>query len=257
MTRESGLKQQFFVIRELTSREIKRRYVRSYLGMVWSVLNPLLHMIVMTIIFSYMFRRSIENFPLYYLTGSIFWSFFSESTEHAMTALMDNKMLLIKAKLPKNTFVLSRVYTCLVNFGLSCIAYALILLFYRVTPSITMIVIIPALVLLMFFSLGIGYMLSILYVFFADIKYLYGIIKTFWYYLCAIFYPIDRLPEILQNVLGYNPVYLAIYITRCGVVYGKWPEPDAWIKLAIFAAVSYIIGRMVFKIGRASCRERV
>lgn len=254
---KSKLKQQFFVIRELTAREIKRRYVRSYLGMVWSILNPLLHMIVMSLIFSYMFRRSIENFPLYYLTGSIFWSFFNDATMQSMSCLVDNKTLLLKAKLSKNTFVLSRVYTALVNFGLSCIAYVLILLFFRIRPSWTMVVIIPALLLMLFFAMGIGYILSILYVFFADIKYLYGVIMTFWMYMSAIFYPVERLPDGLQQIISYNPVYLAIYITREGVVYGRWPLYTAWIKLLIAAAVSFLIGYFVFRNKQNSVMQKI
>ena len=254
---KSKFQQQFFVIRELTAREIKRRYVRSYLGMVWSVLNPLLHMIVMSVIFSYMFRRSIENFPLYYLTGSIFWSFFSEATNHSMSALVDNKNLLMKAKLSKNTFILSRIYTALVNFGLSCIAYILILVFYQVKLSWTMIVIFPALLLLLLFSMGIGYILSILYVFFADIKYLYSVILTFWMYMSAIFYPVERLPEILQRFIGYNPVYMAIYIAREGVIYGRWPHMSAWLKLLIATVISFGLGVLIFKKNQNKVMQKI
>ena len=257
MTKSAKLKQQFFVIRELTSRELKRRYVRSYLGMVWSVLSPMLHMIVMTLIFSYMFRRSIENFPLYYLTGSIFFSFFSEASNHSMSALVDNKNLLIKAKLSMNTFVLSRIYTALVNFGLSCIAYVMILAFYRVKPSWTMIVIIPALLLILLFSMGMGYLLSILYVFFADIKYLYSVLMTFWMYMSAIFYPVERLPAIMQKLIGFNPVYLAIYISREGVIYGRWPHYSAWIRLGIIAVVMFLIGYLVFRNKQNSVIQKI
>ena len=109
------LKQYFFVIKELTEREIKRKYARSSLGIIWSVLNPLLMMVVMSMIFSTMFKRSIDNYPIYYLTGQMVWELFSGATNAAMTALVDNKTLLIKAKLPRHTFVVSRIYTSLVN----------------------------------------------------------------------------------------------------------------------------------------------
>jgi ABC-type polysaccharide/polyol phosphate export permease len=105
--RFSDILQYVFVIRELTSREIKRKYARSSLGIIWSVLNPLLMMVVMSLIFSTMFKKSIENYPIYYLTGQIMWGMFSGGTESAMTSLVDNKTLLIKAKLPKHTFILS------------------------------------------------------------------------------------------------------------------------------------------------------
>ena len=104
---ETG-KQRMFVIKQLVSREIKRKYARSYLGIVWSVLNPLLSMAVLSMIFSTMFRRSIENFPIYYLTGMIIWQMFSTSTTTAMTALEDNKQLLLKVKKTKEKIIVGR-----------------------------------------------------------------------------------------------------------------------------------------------------
>lgn len=253
----SDRKQYFFVIRELTSREIKRKYARSYLGIIWSVLNPLLTMAVMSLIFSYMFKRSIENFPLYYLTGNIFWSLFSGATNSAMTALVDNKTLLLKAKLPKQTFVLSRVYTALTNFGYTCIAYVLMLIIFRVKPSWTMLLFPLDVALALVFAAGIGYMLSILYVFFADIKYLYSVLLTLLLYMSAIFYPVTSLPPVLQNVIGYNPIYMSIYIAREAVVYNRVPHYSAWIKLALAAAIILAIGLMVFKKKENDVMQRV
>ena len=131
-------KQYWFVIKELTSREIKRKYSRSYLGIVWSVLNPLLSMCVISLIFTQLFHRSIENFPIYYLTGSIIWTMFTGATNAAMTSLVDNKMLLIKVKFPMNIFILSRVYTSLVNFLYSLVAYVIMLVVFRGSACCTM-----------------------------------------------------------------------------------------------------------------------
>lgn len=253
----SDKKQYFFVIRELTSREIKRKYARSYLGIIWSVLNPLLTMIVMSLIFSYMFKRTIENFPLYYLTGNLFWGLFSQGTNSAMTALVDNKNLLLKAKLPKQTFVLSRVYTSFVNFGYTCIAYVLMLLVFRIRPSWTMLLFIPDVILSLIFATGIGYILAIMYVFFADIKHLYGVLLTLLMYMSAIFYPVTSLPPILQEVIGYNPIYMMIYIAREAVVYNHVPHYSAWIKLGISAIVSMAIGLYVFRKKQNDVMQRV
>lgn len=239
--------QYMFVIRELTSREIKRRYARSKLGIVWSVLNPLLYMAVMSLIFSQMFMRSIENFPIYYLTGNIFWSLFSGATNSSMTALVDNKSLLLKVKLPKQTFILSRIYTALVNFGYSCIAYFTMLLVFRIKFTWTMLLLPIDVVFALLFAMGIGYALSIIYVFFADIKYLYSIFLTLWMYLCAIFYPVDRLPETMQSVLLINPVYLMIAFARECVLYGTVPDLIMWIKLSVASFGSFFIGYLIFK----------
>lgn len=253
----SDRKQYFFVIQELTSREIKRKYARSYLGIIWSVLNPLLTMSVMSFVFSYMFKRSIENYPLYYLTGNIFWALFSGATNSAMTALVDNKTLLLKAKLPKQTFVLSRIYTSLTNFGYTCIAYVFMLIIFRVKPSWTMLLFPLDVALALIFGAGIGYILSILYVFFADIKYLYSVLLTMILYMSAIFYPVTSLPPVLQEAIGYNPIYLSIYIAREAVVYNRAPHYSAWIKLAMAATISFAAGLTVFKKKENDVMQRV
>ncbi len=240
-------KQQLFAIRQLVSREVKRKYARSYLGIVWSVLNPLMTMAVMSMIFSTMFRRSIENFPIYYLTGSIFWQLFSTATNTAMSALVDNKNLLMKVKMPKQTFIMARVYTALTNFGYTCIAYVLMLLVFRIEPSWTMLLFpIPVLCILMF-SMGIGYFLSILYVFFGDIKYLYSVILTLWMYLSAIFYPVDQLPEQVASLVGMNPIYVCINFARQIVMYQTVPEIAEWLKMILWGVGVFVFGYLFFK----------
>ena len=249
--------QYLFVIGELTGREIKRKYARSHLGIVWSVLNPLLMMIVMSMVFSYMFKRSIDNFPLYYLTGSLFWNLFSDGTSHAMSALVDNKSLLLKAKLPRQTFVISRMVTALVNLGYSCIPYVVMLAVFGIRPSWTMLLLPLDIILSFIFAMGIGYILSILYVFFADIRYLYGVFLRILIYLTALFYPVTALPEVLQKIIGYNPVYLSIYIARECMVYGRVPHYSAWVKLILASAVSFFIGWKVFKKKQNDIMQRI
>lgn len=244
--RFSEQKQYLFVIRELTSREIKRKYARSYLGILWSVLNPLLTMIVMSLIFSTMFKRSIENFPIYYLTGYVIWTMFSTATNTCMNALVDNRTLLLKVKMPKQVFVLARAYTALVNFGYTCVAYAVVLVAFRIKPSWTMLLFPVVVLLMLLFSLGIGYMLSIFYVFFADIKYLYSVLLTLLMYMSAIFYPVSNLSPMMQQVVGMNPVYVAIAIARDCVMYGNVSTRELWIKLVCWSLGSFFLGYLVF-----------
>lgn len=241
------IKQYYFVIKELVGREIKRKYARSFLGIIWSVLNPLLSMAVMSMIFTTIFKRSIENFPIYYLTGQIFWGFFSGATNAAMTALVDNRTLLVKVKLPKQTFVLARVYTALTNFGYTCIAYVLMLLVFRIKPSIYMVFLIFDVMFMLLFAMGIGYALSILYVFFADIKHLYSIILTLWMYMSAIFYPYESTTEFMQTVIGMNPVYVYIAFAREIVLHQSCPEVGMWIKMILWGVGSFALGYYVFQ----------
>ncbi|MCR4793343.1 MAG: ABC transporter permease [Lachnospiraceae bacterium] len=237
-----------FVISELTSREIKRKYARSSLGIIWSVLNPLLMMVVMSLIFSKMFSRNIENFPIYYLTGQIIWTLFDTASNSAMTALVDNKTLLIKAKLPKHTFILSRVYTALVNFGYTCIPYILMLMIFRVHPSVTMLLFPVGVLFALIISIGFSYLLATEYVFFADIKYLYSVVLRVLMYMSAVFYPVTSLSDNMQKVVNLNPIYLLIHFARECVMYGRVPEAWVWLRLGIWSVISMGIGLAVFKV---------
>lgn len=241
-------KQQYwFAIRELTAREIKRKYARSKLGIVWSVLNPLLHMTVLSLIFSYMFSRNIENFPVYLIIGQTVFNLFSNGTNHAMTAIADNKSLIQRTKLPKQTFIFSRVLTAFVNFGFSLVPLILVMLVFRIRITWRVILIVPDLILLSIFILGAGYILATLYVHFADIKYFYSIVTQLVMYASAIFYPATRLPVYMQTVVTYNPVFLAIDIARHVLLYGLLPYYTEWIKLFIASLLSITVGYWVFR----------
>lgn len=250
-------RQYIFAVRQMVSREVKRKYARSYLGIAWSVLNPLLSMAVMSMIFSTIFKRSIENFPVYYLTGSIYWQLFSGSTNSAMTALVDNRGMLLKVKLTKQTFVIARMLTALTNFGYTCVAYVLMLVLFRISPSLYILLFPVDVLFMLLFSMGIGYMLSILYVFFADIKYLYSVLLTLWMYLSALFYPVDSLSRSMQALLQWNPVYHYITFARDVVLYRRMPELRVWLMVVICGLVSFGAGYMVFRKNEDKVMQRV
>ena len=249
--------QYIFALKQLVSREIKRKYARSYLGIVWSVLNPLLTMAVMSMIFSTIFKRSIVNFPIYYLTGTILWGFFSQGTNAAMTALVDNKNLLLKVKLTKQTFILSRVFTAFANLGYTFIAYVFMLVVFTVRPSITMLLFPIPVVFLMLFATGISYMLSIAYVFFGDIKYLYSVVLTIWMYMSAIFYPADSVAPVMQKIINGNPIYAYIRFTRECVMYQQVPELAVWVKVIGWGVGMFLVGYYIFRRKENSVMQRV
>ena len=240
------LKQYWFVIRELTGRELKRKYSRSYLGVLWSVLNPLFSMAVMSAVFSVMFRRSIENFPIYLLTGNIIWGLFAGATNTSMTALVDNKQLLIKVKLPLQVFTLSRVYTSMMNFGYSFLAYLVFLIIFKIQPQWTMFAIIPIIGLLLLFAAGLSLFLSVVYVFFGDIKHLYSVVLNLWMYLSAIFYPITALSELMQQIVGANPMYCYIAAVRGCMMYGTLPDAGLWLRMILWAVGLFAFGQLFF-----------
>lgn len=239
--------QYIFVIKELTSREIKRKYSRSYLGIIWSVLNPLLMMGVLSMIFSQLFRHSIENYPIYYLTGYLLWQLFTGSTNAAMTTLADNKMLLIKVKLPMEIFVLARVYTALVNLGYSAVAYVVMLAVFGIKPGWAMLFAPVIILLLLLFSLGISFVLSTAYVFFGDVKHLYSVILTVWMYCSALFYPADRMEGVVRAVIELNPVYNYIAALRSVVMYGIMPSGAEILRMMLWAGVVCAAGYAVFR----------
>ncbi len=240
------LRQYFFVIRELVSREIKRKYARSTLGILWSVLNPLLTMAVMSMIFSTIFQRSIDNFPIYYLTGFIFWNMFTGATNAALTAMVDNKNLLIKVKLPLWVFPLSRCCTALANFGYSLIAYVIMLVVFRISPNIYMLLFPLIAIGLFMFAIGMGHILSVLYVLFGDIKHLYSVLLTIWMYMSAIFYPIESTSPMMQEAIIRNPIYNYIVCARQCVMEGVPPTPEQWARLFIWSVGMFIIGHLYF-----------
>lgn len=254
---DSHIKQYWFVISELTGREIKRKYSRSKLGIIWSVLNPLLHMLVMSLIFSTMFKGSIENYPVYVTCGNVLWTLFTTSTNTAMTALVDNKQMLIKVKIPMRVFVMSRIYTAFVNFCFSLIAFIPILLIFR-TPITRNILFIPVIVLCeLMFALGVSYILSVCYVFFGDIKHLYSIVQTLWMYLSALFYPTERLPEAMRTIVGNNPIYIYIDSLRWIVLEGVLPPINTMIKMVIWSVSVYFIGTHIFNSSKNKIMQKL
>ncbi len=250
-------KEYFFVLKELIGREIKRKYARSYLGILWSVLNPLLSMAVLSLIFSYIFSRSIENFPIYYLTGYVLWLLFAEATRSAMTVLVDNKQLLIKVRMPKQVLTLSRIFTALANFLYSLIAFALMLAVFRMVPSIHIVAFPVIVALMMLFCIGVGYILSIVYVFFGDVKHLYSVILTLWMYMSALFYPVDILPEYVQRIININPIYSYVESARECIMYHHFPSGMMWLEMAAWGFGIFLLGLYVFRKNENKIMQRL
>lgn len=248
MKRSKEERQQFmFAVKQLVSREIKRKYARSYLGILWSVLNPLLSMAVLSLIFTTIFKRSIENFPIYFLTGQIIWSLFSTATSTSITAIVDNKSLLMKVKLSKQTFITARVLTAVVNFGYSFIAYILMMIVFKVHPSLSMLLLVADVFFLVLFAMGMSYILATLYVFFADVKHLYSVLLTLWMYASALFYPVDSLSQIMRTVVEINPVYAYIAFARECVLQGSIPDAIRWFQIILWGVGSFACGYIVFR----------
>lgn len=184
------------LLQELVARDIKIKYRRSVLGVLWTLLNPLFMMVVLSVVFSNLFRMDIENFPLYLLSGQLVFTFFSDSTTNSMSAVIGNASLIKKIYVPKYLFVISRVFSSFINLMASFTALLLVMVAMRAELHWTILLIPVPLVLLVIFCLGVGLILAAVTVKFRDIMHLYSVFTTALMYLTPVIYPMSMLPEI-------------------------------------------------------------
>lgn len=243
----SGFFKYLPLLRELVIRDIKVRYRHSVLGLLWTVLNPLLMMAVMTIIFSTLFRNSIENFSLYYLSGYILFTFFNESTTQALFSVVNNSTLTKKVYIPKYLFPLSKVVSALINLGFSFCALLIVMLLTGAPFYWTIVLsVVPALYMAVF-CCGFGMILSTLFVFFRDIGHLYGVITLIWMYLTPLFYPEELLIDNgLEILLRLNPVYQNVSYFRMLIMEGTVPGLAQNLACIIPAVFFLVFGVYIF-----------
>lgn len=199
------------LLKQLVSRDIKLKYRRSFLGYVWSVLNPLLIMIVMTVVFSTMFSRNIENFPVYLFTGQLLFNFMNTSTHQAIFSITGNGALLKKTYVPKYIFTVSKITSGMVDFLFSLGALVIVMLVTGAKFSFYALLF-PFVVLQLYvFCVGLGLFLAQANVFFRDMQYIYNAVTTAWMYLTPIFYPVEMLPDwLVWCVKHCNPMYFYV-----------------------------------------------
>ena len=189
------------LLQELVARDIKIKYRRSVLGVLWTLLNPLCMMIVLSVVFSNLFKFDVENFPLYLLSGQVVFTFFSDSTTSSMTAIINNASLIKKIYVPKYLFVLSRVFSSFINLMASFTALLLVMVATRAELHWTVLFVPVPMFLLVGFCLGIGLILSAITVKFRDIMHLYSVFVTALMYLTPVIYPMSILPEWLYPIV--------------------------------------------------------
>jgi ABC-2 type transport system permease protein len=234
------------LIYQFVSRSVKTRYKRSALGVIWSMLNPLLTMVVLTIVFSSLFRFQIENFPIYILSGQVVWIFFSSVTSGAMGEMVWSGDLLKRIYVPKSVFVLSAVGSALVNIGLSLIPLLVISKIVGVRLSFSLIVWPLSILLLSLFSMGIGFLLSTTSVYFADMLPVYDVLLTIWLYATPIIYPIQIVPERWLWIIKLNPMYYLVESFRIPLLHGIFPTKAILIPAVVSAFFALIIGGWIF-----------
>ena len=234
------------LLSELISRDIKIKYRKSVLGVLWTLLNPLLMMIVLSVVFSNLFKFDIENFPLYLLSGQIVFNFYNDSTSTAMTAIIGNAALIKKVYVPKYLFVISRVFSSFINLMASFTALMLVMIATRAELHWTVILSLIPLALLMLLSLGIGLILAALVVKFRDIIHLYSVFTTVLMYLTPVIYPMSILPEWLEKIVLLNPLTNILMMFRDVMINNTLFDFCALVTAVVETAFFMAMGLYVF-----------
>lgn len=235
------------LIVELVKRDLRLKYRRSFLGYFWSLLNPLMMMSVMMVVFSYMFRFNIENYPLYLICGQTIFNFFNEATNKAMYSIIENGPLIKKVYVPKCVFPLAKVISCFITMSLSLLAVLIVMIFTRVRLHFSMLLFFVPLVFLLFFTGGVGMIISGLAVKFQDVTHLYSVFTMVLMYATPIFYPIEALPDNVAAIIRLNPIYTIIYLFRELMLYGRIPAAGSWLYAAAASLGMFVIGALLFE----------
>ncbi len=234
------------LLNELVTRDVKTKYRRSVLGVLWTLLNPLLMMVVLSVVFSHLFKFDIENYPLYLLAGQVVFNFFSTSTTMDMTAIIDNAPLIKKVYVPKYMFVLSRTVSSAINLMASFAALLIVMLCMRAELHYTALLGILPIMALVAFSLGIGLILASFAVKFRDIIHLYSVLTTVLMYLTPVIYPISSLPRIVRNIVRINPLTSILEMFRAFMIYGTMPDLFTTLMTTIPSIVLLVLGFRIF-----------
>lgn len=250
----NNIKRYTFLTKQLVMRDFKVKYKRSVLGVLWSILYPLLTMSVMAIVFSHMFKFRVEgvNYLVYLMTGLVIFNYFTEASSGAMTSVVTNFSLINKVYIPKYIFPISKVLFVGINFLLTLIPLILIIIFTgegdtKCYINIYYLLIPYAHLCLFMFTLGMGFILSTVSIFFRDMFYIYGVITMLWSYLTPIFYDISMLPSTIQELMKLNPLYNFIYFSRTIILHGAVPSVESFLMCAATSIPILIIGMIVFK----------
>lgn len=236
-----------FLLYQLVSRDIKTKYRKSVLGVFWSFLEPLLTMIVLTVIFSTLFRGfGVENYPVYLLTGRLIFNFFSGGSKAAMLSIRGNAGILKTVYVPKYIYSLSAVLSNFVTFLLSLVVLFLVMAVTNVPFTIYIIFTSLPILALLFFTIGVGLILATVNVFFRDLEHLYGVFLTLLMYATPIFYPPQIVPANFRFIQDYNPLFAVIECCRSVFLYGELYDPHQLIFALISAAITMIVGLALF-----------
>ena len=236
-----------FLFEELVKRDFKKKYKRTVLGMAWSVLSPLLSLLVMRLVFTQFFGRNTPHYTTFLFCGNLVFSFFSESTNQGMTSLMGNAAIFTKVNVPKYLFLLAKNAQCLINFGLTLCVFFVFCVLDHITFTWRFILLLYPIACLVVLNLGIGLILSALFVFFRDMQYLWSVFTQLLMYMSAIFYSVDNFSPKIQRLFLANPVYVIIKYFRVIVLEGALLSWQYHLLMAAEALLVLALGCWMYK----------
>ena len=229
-----------FLFEELVKRDFKKKYKRTVLGMAWSLLSPLLMLLVMKLVFTQFFGRTMEHYTIYLFCGNLVFSYFNESTSQGMASLMSNAAIFTKVNVPKYLFLFSKNVQTLINFSLTLCIFFVFCAFDHILFTWKFLLLLYPICLLVLFNIGVGLILSALFVFFRDIQYLWGIFTQLLMYASAIFYTIEHYSYNVQCLFLLNPIYLFIRYFRKIVI--EATIPTVWFHLLMLGDALVVVG---------------
>lgn len=231
---------------ELVARDVKIKYRKSILGVLWTILNPLLMMVILSIVFSNLMKFDVENYSLYILGGQILFAFYNEATSGAMSAILGNASLIKKVYIPKYLFVLSRIASSSINIMSSFCAMIIVMLCTRTELHFTMFLAIVPIIFLVVFSLGVGLALAALTVKFRDVMHLYGVFLTGLMYLTPIIYPMSILPNWVRFIVNLNPLTWMVEMFRDVMIYNTIPSFTKVVVSLVVSFATLAVGLWIF-----------
>lgn len=234
------LKRYQFLFEELVKRDFKKKYKRTILGVGWSVLSPLLTLLVMRLVFTVFFGREMEHFTTYLFCGNLVFSYFSDATREGMRSLMDNSHIFTKVTMPKYLFLLSKNVQTAIHFGITLVVFFVFCVLDNITFTWKLVFLLYPIVGLVLFNIGVGLILSAMYVFFRDIQYLWSVFTKLLMYVSAIFYTVDIFAPWQQQLFYLNPVYAFISYFRTVVI--DMTIPSVQLHGLLMAYVLIVLG---------------
>ena len=235
------------LLRDLVARDLKVRYKRSALGILWTMFNPLLLMVIMTFVFSNVFRFPMDHFAIYFLSAFVLWNFFAQATSWSTACLLGYAPLIRKIYVPKSIFVIATVLAGTTNLLISLIPLAAIMLVLGHPFHASLIFLPIPIILTTMFTLGLSLALAPVCVIFVDVEQIYQALLTGWLYMTPIIYPLSSLPEEFRWLVLLNPMTHLVEAFRTPIYQGALPYGNVMITSTVASVGTLIIGWFIFK----------